>query len=68
MDNRLPILHESPEEHITRLEKKQENIEAEKRNNAKEIFGLERLLPPNPSTHDPVQRPSTQERPQGASR
>lgn len=45
-----------PRNHIEQLEYEQEQLELRRSNIKREIWDLEQLLPPNPSTHNPIAR------------
>lgn len=53
---RTPPKDEQPRDHIEQLEYEQEQLEVRRSAIRREMWDLEQLLPPNPSTHNPVAR------------
>lgn len=51
-----PRADQPPRDHLEQLEYEQEQLEVRKSNIRREIWDLEQLLPPNPSTHNPIAR------------
>lgn len=51
-----PGADQPPRDHLEQLEYEQEQLEVRRSNIKREIWDLEQLLPPNPSTHNPIAR------------
>lgn len=51
-----PRVDQPPRDHLEQLEYEHEQLEVRKSNIKREMWDLEQLLPPNPSTHNPVAR------------
>lgn len=57
-----PRVDQPPRDHLEQLEYEQEQLEVRRRIIKREMWDLERLLPPNPSTHNPLAREDMKKR------